>query len=70
MKKTQSAQGAKHCAPTNGALKVTGACEYLNLSKPTVHRLVKNGKLRACRQVRHLLFARSELDRFIRDGMS
>jgi excisionase family DNA binding protein len=56
--------------PTNGALKLKPAAEYLAVSVPTMHRLIKRGVLRPCRQTRHLTFARSELDRFIRDGMT
>lgn len=48
-----------------GGYKVRDAAEFLSLSIPTIHRLVASGKLRACRQVRHLLFSRAELDRFL-----
>jgi predicted DNA-binding transcriptional regulator AlpA len=57
--------------PTNGALKLKEARAYLgNLSKPTMYRLIKRGLLKPNRSTRYLLFARTELDRFIRDGMS
>jgi hypothetical protein len=56
---------------TNGALKVKEARAYLGgLSTPTIHRLVKRGLLRPNRSTRYLLFARTELDRFIHDGMT
>lgn len=54
-----------------GALKLKPAAAYLGgLSVPTMHRLIKRGLLRPCRQVRHLVFAVSELNRFLRDGMT
>jgi Helix-turn-helix domain len=55
-----------HELPTNGALKLKPAAAYLGgLSVPTMHRPVKSGRLRPCRQVRHLLFSRAELERFL-----
>jgi hypothetical protein len=60
-------------APTMpvGALKLREARAYLgNLSVPTMHRLIHRGLLRPCRQLRHLIFPISELDRFLREGMS
>ena len=53
-----------------GALKLKASAAYLGgLSVPTMHRLIARGLLRPCRQVRHLIFARTELDRFLREGM-
>jgi helix-turn-helix protein len=58
-------------AQTVGALKLKPAAAYLGgLSVPTMHRLIARGLLRPNRSLRHLLFARSELDRFLREGMS
>jgi hypothetical protein len=60
-----------HEMPTNGAFKLKPAASYLGgLSVPTMHRLIARGLLRPNRSTRHLLFLRSELDRFLRDGMS
>jgi hypothetical protein len=64
-----------HEQPTNGtppaALKMREARAYLGgLSVPTMHRLVKRGLLRPNRSTRYLIFARAELDRWIRDGMT
>jgi hypothetical protein len=59
-------------APTTpvGALKLKPAAQYLGgLSVPTMHRLIKRGLLHPNRALRHLLFAREELDRFLREGM-
>ena len=54
-----------------GALKLKPAAQYLGgLSIPTIHRLIKRGLLRPNRALRHLLFSREELDRFLREGMS
>jgi hypothetical protein len=60
---------------TNGvlpaALKMPEARAYLGgLSVPTMHRLVERGLLRPNRSTRHLIFLRSELDRFLEAGMT
>ena len=56
--------------PERGALKLKEDRQYLGgLSVPTMHRLMKRGLLKPNRATRHLLFARTELDRFLRDGM-
>jgi hypothetical protein len=53
------------------ALKMREAREYLGgLSVPTVHRLVRRGLLRPNKSTRHLIFLRSDLDRFLRDGQA
>ena len=72
------AQGARQtftAAPTQaeivGGLKLKPAAAYLGgLSVPTMHRLIARGLLRPNRSLRHLLFPKSELDRFLREGMS
>ena len=54
-----------------GGLKLKPAAAYLGgLSVPTMHRLIARGLLRPNRSLRHLLFTKSELDRFLRDGMT
>jgi excisionase family DNA binding protein len=54
-----------------GAFKLRSAARYLGgLSLPTMHRLIARGLLRPNRVLRHLLFSREELDRFLREGMS
>jgi excisionase family DNA binding protein len=54
-----------------GGLKLKPAAAYLGgLSVPTMHRLIARGLLRPNRSLRHLLFPKSELDRFLREGMS
>jgi len=56
---------------TGGAFKLKAAASYLGgLSVPTMHRLIARGLLRPNRSTRHLIFLRSELDRFLRDGMT
>jgi excisionase family DNA binding protein len=56
---------------TVGALKLKPAAQYLGgLSVPTMHRLIRRGLLRPNRMLRHLLFSREELDRFLQEGMS
>jgi hypothetical protein len=62
---------SKSNPPTGGGLKSREARAYLgNISTPTLWRLVKAGRLRPCRQLRHAIFAKSELDRFINAGMT
>jgi len=59
-------------APTQpvGALKLRPAAQYLDgLSVPTMHRLICRALMRPNRTLRHLLFSREELDRFLREGM-
>ena len=57
-------------AQTVGALKLKPAAQYLGgLSVPTMHRLIQRGLLKPNRSVRHLLFTRQELDRFLEEGM-
>lgn len=74
--KRQQANGVEQniaTAPAQsvGALKLKPAAQYLGgLSVPTMHRLIRRGLLRPNRAVRHLLFSREELDRFLREGMS
>lgn len=54
-----------------GGYKLHGARQYLGgLSVPTMHRLIQRGLLRPNRALRHLLFSREELDRFLKDGMT
>jgi helix-turn-helix protein len=74
MKKSAAApNGAKQKSaqpPTGGAIKLRDAASYISVSIPTMHRLVKSGLIKPCRSIRHQLFAISELDRFIYDGMT
>jgi hypothetical protein len=52
--------------PTNGALKLEQARQYLGgISIPSMHRLIKRGLLKPNRKLRHLLFPVAELDRFL-----
>ncbi len=74
--KRQEADGVEQniaTAPASavGALKLKPAAQYLGgLSVPTMHRLIARGLLKPNRATRHLLFPVSELDRFLRDGMT
>ena len=72
------AQGARQAltvTPTQaeivGGFKLKPAAQYLGgLSVPTMHRLIARGLLRPNRSLRHLLFSKSELDRFLHEGMA
>ena len=69
MPKLKSAPREANVSP--GALKLKEARQYLGgLSVPTIHRLIRRGLLRPNKSTRHLLFTISELDRFLRDGMT
>jgi excisionase family DNA binding protein len=51
------------------AFKLKEAAEYLGgLSVPTMHRLLAKRRLRAVRQLRHILITREECDRWLREG--
>jgi helix-turn-helix protein len=55
--------------PPGGALKLPAAAQYLGgLSVVTLRRAIKDGKLRPCRQFRHMLLPIRELDRFLAEG--
>jgi len=54
--------------PQRGALKLAQTAEYLSLSPPTIHRLVRRGLLKPNRATRHLIFPLEELNRFLREG--
>jgi hypothetical protein len=71
----QGARQTSTAAPTQseivGGLKLKPAAAYLGgLSVPTMHRLIARGLLRPNRALRHLIFSREELDRFLREGMA
>ena len=52
--------------PGAGAFQSKGACQYLGgISLITLRRLVAKEKIRPNRELRHLLFPRVELDRFL-----
>jgi hypothetical protein len=54
-----------------GAFKLSEACQYLGgLSVPTVKRLKKRGLLKPVPAIRHLLFSKAELDRFLSERPS
>jgi excisionase family DNA binding protein len=48
-----------------GALKIKGAADYLGISVISLRRAVKDGRIKANRSFRILLFPISELDRFL-----
>jgi Helix-turn-helix domain len=53
-------------AEISGAFKLKPAARYLGgLSVPTMHRLIDRGLLRPNRALRHLIFSKAELDRFL-----
>jgi hypothetical protein len=55
--------------PFRGAFKLQEARHYLGgLSTPTMYRLIERGLLKPNRSLRHLIFSRAELDRFLSES--
>jgi len=52
-------------APEPLALKMRGACQRLNVSRSTMNRLIRDGKIKPNRKLRHLLIPVSELERWL-----
>jgi excisionase family DNA binding protein len=50
---------------SRGGFKLKSAAKYLDVSPMTVKRLIERGMLRPNKKLRHLLFSRAELDRFL-----
>jgi ribosomal protein S20 len=49
-----------------GAYKLKEAAEYIGgVSIPTMHRLIRRGLIHPNRALRHIIFSREELDRFV-----
>jgi len=48
-----------------GGFKLKAAAHYLDVSPMTIKRLIERGMLRPNKKLRHLLFSKSELDRFL-----
>ena len=66
-KKRTEQNGSGNVEP--GGFKLKPAAQYIGgLSVPTMHRLIQRGLLKPCRSLRHLIFSREELDRFLREG--
>src|SRR5438105_2451962 len=55
-------------APEPVAFKRKPAAHYLGISVQTLDRLVRRGLIRPNRALRHLVFSREELLRFLRNG--
>ncbi len=69
MLRTHSNSDSLASTPPRGGFKLKPAAEYLGgLSVSTMHRLIQRGLLRPNRSLRHLIFSREELDRFLRAG--
>ena len=52
-----------------GALKLRPACRYVGgVSEITMRRLIDAGKIKPCRNLRHLLIPIKELDRWLEAG--
>lgn len=69
-KRARKANPFADTAPVGG-LKLRAAAQYLGgLHPSTMRKLVARGLLRPNRQLRHLIFSRIELDRFLKEGMT
>ena len=52
-----------------GGLKLKDACVYLGgLSEITLRRLINRGLIKRNRSLRHIIIAKSELDRFLAEN--
>jgi excisionase family DNA binding protein len=52
------------------ALGMVAACEYLNISRPTLYRLMDSGAIRSFRIGRRRLCLKSDLDLFIQEQLA
>jgi excisionase family DNA binding protein len=71
MRTTKATKRSAKIIPLNerGAYKLKEACEYLGgISPITVRRLMHRGLLRPLRILRHVMFSKAELDRFLAEG--
>ncbi|QLP96871.1 MAG: helix-turn-helix domain-containing protein [Rhodoblastus sp.] len=50
------------------ALRLPGACDYTALSRASLYRAMKSGKLRSIKIGKCRLFLRTDLDLFLMDG--
>ncbi len=48
-------------------LTIKEVCEYLNVSKPTIYRLIKEGKLKPIKIGRATRFDKEDIDKFIEE---
>lgn len=48
-------------------LTVKEVCEYLNISKPTVYRLIKEGKLKPIKIGKSTRFEKEDIDKLIEE---
>jgi len=54
-----------------GAFKLKAACKYAgNISQITMRREIEKGAIKPCRNLRHLLISKAELDRWLAEGQS
>lgn len=47
-------------------LTITEAMKYLRLTRPTIYKLIKEGRIKATKAGRNYRFLRLELDKFLR----
>ena len=57
-----------HNAPSPEAWTIKQACDYLHISAPTFHRLVKAGVLHPAKAGRRTLLAPTEVRGIVKDG--
>jgi excisionase family DNA binding protein len=50
------------------AIRLPDACEYTGLSRASLYRAIKSGKLRSIKIGKCRLFLRTDLDLFLMDG--
>ena len=66
-KNSQTSRTASQIKVEKMGFKRAEAAFYLGVTTVTIDRLTKRGLLRPCRALRHPIFCRDDLDRFLRE---
>jgi hypothetical protein len=54
-----------------GAFKIRPACRYVGgISEISMRRQIEKGNIKPCRNLRHLLIPKAELDRWLEEGQN
>ena len=63
---------AKTIAPDDqlgGMITISDVCDFLKVSRPTVYRLINDGKIRAVKICGQRRIPRSDVMKFVKDGL-
>jgi len=67
---TDTQETTKEASPLRLAFSVKETAEMLGVCEKTVRRLISRGLLRPSKALRHLLIARHEIERFLKETTS